>query len=176
MPRRAAVPTIVVLLVLAACRGVGAGSPSAQASASSTAVVGVAESADVGEHLVDAEGRTLYIFLNDSPGTSACSDDCAASWPPASVDEGQDPAGGDGVTGEISTLERDDGTLQLTIEGWPLYLYAADTAPGDTTGEGVGGVWFVARPDGSLPDGAGDASAEPSADGSMGDENPDDYY
>jgi hypothetical protein len=92
------------------------------------------------------------------------------------VDEGQDPAGGDGVTGEISTLERDDGTLQLTIEGWPLYLYAADAEAGDTTGEGVGGVWFVARPDGSLPDGASDASAEPSADGSMGDENPDDYY
>jgi predicted lipoprotein with Yx(FWY)xxD motif len=176
MSRRATVPTIVVLLVLAACRGAGAGSPSAEASAGSAYIVNVAESADVGEHLVDMQGRTLYVFLNDSPGTSACTDDCATNWPPATVEEGQDPTAGDGVTGEISSLERDDGTLQLTIEGWPLYLYAADAEPGDTTGEGVGGVWFVARPDGSLPDGAGDASAEPSAEGSMGDENPDDYY
>jgi predicted lipoprotein with Yx(FWY)xxD motif len=172
------------ILLLAACRGAGAGSPSAESSAGSSATVGVAESADVGEHLVDAEGRTLYIFLNDSPGTSVCSGDCATNWPPASLEEGQEPAGGDGVTGELSTIERDDGTLQLAVEGWPVYLYAADTEPGDATGEGVGGVWFVARPDGSLPDAAGDASAEPSADasadesadGSGGTENPDDYY
>jgi predicted lipoprotein with Yx(FWY)xxD motif len=175
-PLRAAIFAFAAVLLLAACRSAGVGSPSAVGSAESAAVVALAESAEVGEHLVDAQGRTLYIFLNDSPGTSACSGECATNWPPATVEEGQEPAGGDGVTGELSTIERDDGTLQLTVEGWPLYLYAADTEPGDTKGEGVGGVWFVGRPDASLPDAAGDASAEPSADGSMGDENPDDYY
>lgn len=160
---RKPLPALVIVLLLAACRGAGAGSPSAEASAGSAAVVDVAESADVGKHLVDASGRSLYIFLNDSPGGSTCTGSCAESWPPATVEEGQDPAGGDGVTAELATIERDDGSLQLTLAGWPLYTYAADAEPGDVSGEGVGDVWFVARPDGSLPDEAGAMSAEPSA-------------
>jgi predicted lipoprotein with Yx(FWY)xxD motif len=135
----------------------------------------VSRSADVGEFVVDAEGRTLYVFLSDSSGQSACSDDCAASWPPAIVEEGAEPTGGEGVTGEIGTIERDDGTLQLTLGGWPLYRYAADQAAGDTTGEGVGGVWFLARPDGSPPGEGGEASAGPSAGGSDDSDNPYDY-
>ncbi len=177
VPTRASVLAIGGILLLAACRGAGAGSPSAATSADAgTATLEVAESADVGAHLVDTEGRTLYSFLNDSPGVAACSGDCATNWPPATVEEGEQPTGGDGVTGEISTLERGDGSLQLTVEGWPLYRYAADQAAGDTTGEGVGGVWFVARPDGSLPDDGGEMSAEPSAEASEGTDSPDDSY
>lgn len=177
VPVRAILPALamLLLLLLAACRGAGAGSPSAAADADA-ATVAVAESGEVGMHLVDAEGRTLYIFLNDSPGESACTDECAADWPPATVDEGEEPTGTDDVTGEIGTIERDDGTLQLTVEGWPLYRYAADQEPGDVTGEGVGGVWFVARPDGSLPDEAGDMSAEPSAGESAEESGSDDPY
>ena len=179
VPIRVAVPAIAAMLLLAACRGAGAGSPTAAAGADGDATLTVAQSADVGEFVVDAEGRTLYVFANDSPGQSACTDDCAANWPPVTVDEGAEPTGGEGVTGEVSTIERDDGTLQLTLGGWPLYRYAADQAPGDTTGEGVGGVWFVARPDGSPPGEGGASSAEPSADGSAeeseGSDGPGDY-
>ncbi len=176
VPIRAAVPAIAAMLLLAACRGAGAGSPTGATGADGeAATLAVAESADVGEHVVDAEDRTLYIFLNDSPGQSACTGDCAETWPPATVAEDEQPTGDDGVTGEIATIERDDGTLQLTLEDWPLYLYADDREPGDVTGEGVGGVWFVARPDGSLPDEAGNQSAEPSAEESEDTDNPYDY-
>jgi predicted lipoprotein with Yx(FWY)xxD motif len=163
---RKPLPAMVIVLLLAACRGAGAGSPSV-AAGEGDATVSVAEAEGVGEHLVDAEGRSLYIFLNDSPGESACTGSCADTWPPAAAD-GADPTAGDGVSAELATIERDDGTQQLTLAGWPLYTYAADEAPGDVTGEGVGEVWFVARPDGSVPGegGAGEMSAEPSAEGS----------
>jgi predicted lipoprotein with Yx(FWY)xxD motif len=167
---RKPLPALVIILLLAACRGAGAGSPSVAADGNGGAAVSVAEAEGVGQHLVDADGRTLYIFLNDSPDESTCTGSCAESWPPATLEAGQDPAGGDGVSAELASIEREDGTRQLTLAGWPLYTYAADEGPGDVSGEGVGEVWFVARPDGSLPDGAGDGemSAEPSAEESEG--------
>jgi predicted lipoprotein with Yx(FWY)xxD motif len=160
----AAAAAISVLLV--ACQAGGAGSPSAAGSAGARLLVTVAESDEVGSHVVDAQGRSLYVFLQDSAGSSACDGPCADAWPPAAVEEGTSLATGDGVGAELGTLERDDGTLQLTLDGWPLYRYAADADPGQVTGEGVGGVWFVARPDGSVP--SPPASAEPSAETSPG--------
>ena len=65
-------------------------------------------------------------------------------------------------------MEREDGSLQLTLDGWPLYRYAGDTAAGDTTGEGVGGVWFVARPDGTVATPGTEPSAGASAEESDG--------
>lgn len=165
----AALASIGLALALAACQTGGAGSPSAVTSAGTDgAAVAVSSSADLGEFVVDADGRTLYVFLNDSPGTSACSAECAANWPPATVD-GTSPSAGEGVTAELGTLERDDGGLQLTLEGWPLYRYAGDAAAGDTTGEGVGGVWFVARPDGTVATPGTEPSAESSAEESEND-------
>jgi predicted lipoprotein with Yx(FWY)xxD motif len=161
-PVPAALASIGLALALAACQTGGAGSPSAVSSAGTDdAAVAVSSSGDLGDFVVDADGRTLYIFLNDSPGTSACSAECAADWPPATVD-GTSPSAGEGVTAELGTLERDDGSLQLTLDGWPLYRYAGDAAAGDTSGEGVGGVWFVGRPDGTVAT----PGTEPSADAS----------
>lgn len=177
-PLRAAAGLLGLALVMAACRAGGAGSPTAAASAGADgdALVTVADSSQVGEHVVDAEGLSLYVFLNDSPGTSACEGDCLDAWPPASVAEGKSLAAGDGVSAELGTLERADGTLQLTLDGWPLYRYAADADPGEVAGEGVGDVWFVARPDGSVPspDDAGTQSPGASATGSD-DDAPYDY-
>jgi predicted lipoprotein with Yx(FWY)xxD motif len=127
--------------------------------------VAVVTSEGVGEHLVDAEGRTLYVFTNDIPGMSHCFDDCAANWPPYLV-QSEQLTPGEGVSAELGTLDRGDGTLQATLDGWPLYYYAADQDAGDTTGEGVGGVWFVARPDASLPSASSSASPSESADSS----------
>lgn len=175
-PRRrstGALAAAALAVLLVACQAGGAGSPSAASSAGAAALVTVAESGDVGTHLVDAEGRTLYVFLDDSPGTSACEGPCLDAWPPATVDAGASLATGDGVTAELGTLEREDGSLQLTLDGWPLYRYAADADPGQVTGEGVGGVWFVARADGSVP--SPSASAQPSAKPSGGTYDPYDY-
>jgi predicted lipoprotein with Yx(FWY)xxD motif len=109
--------------------------------------VTVADS-DVGQILVDGEGRALYRFLSDSAGTSTCFDDCEANWPILSAD-GQ-PQAGEGLDGAtLGTIEREDGSTQVTINGWPLYYFAGDQAPGDTNGQGVGDVWYLVAPDGS---------------------------
>lgn len=175
---------VAISTLVAACQSAGTTAPpSAEQSASASVEestgasatpsvagdVAVATSAEVGEHLVDAEGRTLYVFTNDIPGMSHCFDDCAANWPPYVVDSDELTAG-DGVSAELGTIDRGDGTLQVTLDGWPLYYFAADQAAGDTSGEGVGGVWFVARPDASLPS----ASSAPSDEADSSDD-PYDY-
>jgi predicted lipoprotein with Yx(FWY)xxD motif len=101
---------------------------------------------ELGEFLVAANGMTLYTFANDEPGLSNCYDQCAQNWPPLLADEGQTSVAGDGVSGELATTERTDNTLQVTYNGLPLYFWVNDTNPGDTTGHGVGDVWFVAVP------------------------------
>jgi len=103
----------------------------------------VSETAELGQFLTDAEGMTLYIFSNDEMGSgkSVCNDDCAANWPPFYVEGAALP---EGVPGELTTITRDDGSEQLAYNGMPLYYFAADQAPGDTTGQAVGDVWWVA--------------------------------
>jgi len=118
------------------------------------ATVQVAESTDFGSILVDGEGMSLYVFLADTQdsGTSTCGDDdgCVAEWPPL-TSQGA-PVAGDGVDETLlGTITRDDGTMQVTYNGWPLYLFAGDAAPGDTNGQGLdefGGLWFLVSPTG----------------------------
>jgi predicted lipoprotein with Yx(FWY)xxD motif len=101
---------------------------------------------DLGTILVDAEGLTLYLFAPDAQGPSTCEADCLSAWPalagPATAGEGVDES-------LLGTATRpDDGTEQVTYNGWPLYYYAQDNAPGDVRGQGVGDVWFVVDPAG----------------------------
>jgi len=133
-------------------------SPSAaepEGTANATAATIAVAQTSLGEIVVDAEGRTLYLFTRDTPGaaTSVCNDDCAADWPPLLVEEGETAAAGQGVTGELGTATRDDGTTQVTLNGWPLYYFAGDTAAGDTNGQGVNDVWFVVTPAGEAVEG-----------------------
>jgi predicted lipoprotein with Yx(FWY)xxD motif len=123
-------------------------SPSPAAPAESQAAVAAAESS-LGQTLVDAEGRTLYAFTKDKGGKSACYGDCEATWPALTV-QGS-PEAGDGVQASLlATTDRDDGSAQVTYKGMPLYLFSGDQQPGDTNGQGVGGVWFAVTPDGGL--------------------------
>ena len=103
---------------------------------------------DLGEIVVDADGRTVYVFDADEPGSgeSACTGECAATWP--AVRAGDDAPTSAGVDGELGTIEREDGSLQVTLDGRPLYLFAGDGSPGDVTGQGVDGTWFVVGSDG----------------------------
>lgn len=108
------------------------------------ATVAVASS-EFGDILVDGEGRTLYLFTPDDQGDPTCTDDCAAAWPPF---EGP-AATGDGADGTaVATAEHPSGVTQVTYNGWPLYYFASDAAPGDVNGQGVNDVWFVVGPDG----------------------------
>jgi predicted lipoprotein with Yx(FWY)xxD motif len=126
------------------------------AMAQDDTTVKTAEAPDLGAIFTDAEGMTLYIFLNDEPnsGESTCYDQCEENWPVFSADEPLTLP--DGVPGELGTIERTDGTMQVTYNGWPLYYWVKDVAPGDVTGQAVGDVWYVAIPaEGDATPGAG---------------------
>ena len=94
---------------------------------------------DKGDVLTDAKGMTLYTFDKDKTDMSACYDACATKWPPLLADTAAKPAG------EFSLLGRKDGGQQWAHEGMPLYRWMNDKKPGDTTGDGIGGVWHVAK-------------------------------
>jgi predicted lipoprotein with Yx(FWY)xxD motif len=99
-----------------------------------------------GKHLIAYNAMTLYTFSKDSNGTSACTGACAANWPPyivGSVDALANIQAG--ITGKVSSITRDDGSLQVTYNGAPLYFWVKDTQPGDATGDGING-FALARP------------------------------
>jgi len=104
----------------------------------------------LGAVLADGEGLTLYRFDGDTarPSTSTCAGPCTEDWVPV-------PADAEGVRARgvaedlVSTLVRADGTRQITVAGWPVYRFAGDIAPGQAGGQGTGGTWFAAEPDGS---------------------------
>ncbi len=108
------------------------------------APAGGAELIVTDDHLTDGEGRSLYLFTVDTQdsGTSACDPDCLANWPifvgPATAGEGVDAA----LLGEIAD------TGQVTYNGWPLYYFGGDAAPGDTNGQGLSDVWWLVTAEG----------------------------
>jgi len=84
---------------------------------------------------------SLYTYENDSPARSNCYGECAEAWPPALLDAGV-------VLGEnYSLISRVDGTMQAAFKGQPLYLSVLDKKIGETNGDGVGEVWYLARPE-----------------------------
>ncbi len=119
--------------------------PAAGGGAPSSGSLGVG-STSLGQVLVDGTKMTLYVRATDTAGggKSTCTGACATNWPPLKVTSV--PAKPTGASGTLATITRDDGTMQLTYNGMPLYGFSGDKAPGDTNGNGIGGVWSVARP------------------------------
>lgn len=157
----AALPAALVL-VLSACASATSASPTAsQTAAAASAAPSAQASAEVsasepaagaveltvsdtgaGQSLAGDGGLTLYVFDTDTAGQSACNAGCVENWPPLTVEV----TAGAGVTGEIGSITRDDGSAQVTYNGRPLYYYAGDQAAGDANGDGLGGVWHIAAP------------------------------
>ena len=124
--------------------------PSAAASAAASASTGATialKTTSLGTIIVDAQGRTLYKFDNDTAGTSTCYDQCAANWP-ALVATGTPTAGTGLDASKLTTVDRTDGTKQVKYGEFPLYYFAADKAAGDTNGQGKGKIWWVVGADG----------------------------
>ena len=169
---RRLVGTALALGVLAGCAGTPGASPSADptsapatasdpatastpAAASTPAETTASESAPAAEDatlaltmattplgsiLVDGTGMTLYMFTKDAAGMSACEGQCLVNWPPLLGV----PTEGPGVDdSKLGSFTRTDGSVQATYNGWPLYYWIKDAAPGDTTGQNVQGVWYV---------------------------------
>ena len=106
------------------------------------ALVETSDHADLGTILTDRSGRTQYLFTPDNRDVSNCADICALFWPPL-LTVG-DPTPGEGVSADqLGTIERDDGSTQVTYNGWPLYYFAFDTMPGDTNGQDSQDAWYV---------------------------------
>jgi len=101
----------------------------------------------IGPHLVDAEGRTLYVTSADSPYVSTCVDACAANWPPAGF-AGLVPSSNGVDATRVGGLIRPDGSAQAMFDGLALYTFAADEGEGSILGIGRGGVWAAIAPDG----------------------------
>jgi predicted lipoprotein with Yx(FWY)xxD motif len=108
----------------------------------------IQESDTYGEFIARSDGRPLYLFTADSQGeASACYDDCASAWPPVTGDAAAE-AGLDASL--VGTITREDGSLQATYNGWPLYEFARDTGT-EPTGQNVeshGGEWYLISPEG----------------------------
>ena len=102
-------------------------------------------STTLGDVVVDANGKTLYAFANDQGTTSACTGGCAGIWPPLMATG--TPTGGTGIdAAKLSAAP----TGQVVYNGHLLYTYANDMRPGDTKGQGVGGIWHVVAPSGDI--------------------------
>jgi predicted lipoprotein with Yx(FWY)xxD motif len=143
-------PVLAVALVLAAC---GSSSGDKSTGNPAKAIVASAQKAKVGRVIVDAQGRTLYRFTAEAQGRPVCTGACVDTWPPATVS-----AAGD-LPAHVATVKRpDDGKLQLTYDGHPLYRYAGDNSTADANGEGVGGQWYAVNAGG----GGGSQSTKPS--------------
>lgn len=116
-----------------------------------------AEHAELGWHLTDASGASLYLFEEDRQEgdqrgsiPSDCVGDCLVLWP--SVPGDPLPAAGTGVDARlIGSFRRPDGKVQATYNGWPLYYFAEDFIAGDINGhqfEEFGGDWYLVTPTG----------------------------
>ena len=119
------------------------GSPSTSVSAPSDNIYTTRTDPTKGAYLSDFAGMSLYVFDNDlATGASTCYDTCASKWPAYSsgaVAQGQFPV-------NITVMTRTDGSKQFAWKGRPLYHYAPDQNVGDTTGDGIGGIWHLVKP------------------------------
>jgi predicted lipoprotein with Yx(FWY)xxD motif len=108
----------------------------------------------LGRILVDAKGRTLYMFVPDKHKRVTCVKVCAAVWPPVKATKGEKIVGTHGVKAKLLGSDKNpSGGRVVTYAKWPLYLYVADKKPGQATGQALdlnGGLWYVMSPSGKV--------------------------
>jgi predicted lipoprotein with Yx(FWY)xxD motif len=109
----------------------------------------IAHTPALGSFLTDTSGKTLYVYTKDTAGTGTCTGTCLAKWPAFVAS----PVTAPSIlkSSDLTELSRADGVNQTAFMGKPLYYYAGDAKPGDVTGQGFGGVWYVANTTGMVP-------------------------
>ena len=160
--------TVGIALIAAGCGSSTNGQPNSSGpygsatpasppnDATDAAKVAVANS-PLGRILVDGTGRTLYLFEKDTSTLSTCDGSCASFWPPFTT-TGKPLAADGALAGKLGTTKRTDGETEVTYNGHPLYYYAGDSKPGDTTGHGLdlfGAEWNVLSPVGEKIEASG---------------------
>ena len=150
-PRRFA-PLVAfgALAALVASMTLAGAALAARNGASAGAVVKTRKTS-LGTILVDARGRTLYLFMKDKRNKSSCSGPCTTYWPPLTT-SGRPLARTGAKTSLLATARRSDGHVQVTYNGHPLYTFLLDKQAGQTAGEGLnefGGKWYAVSPSGA---------------------------
>jgi predicted lipoprotein with Yx(FWY)xxD motif len=138
--------------------GYGGAAATSTAAANTSAATGVRIAtktiSGLGPVLVNAQGRTLYMFTPDDHAKMTCLSSCTSIWPPAKLASGQKATAGGGAKSSLLGSDPDpEGGEVVTYGGWPLYTYAADSGPGQANGQGVsanGGLWYVIAPSGKM--------------------------
>ena len=148
---------------------------SAGTSSSSSATVSATNVPGVGTVLVNGQGRTLYLLTSEKGGKITCTDGngCTKLWPETIVPNGATAAkAGSGVMSSLlGTVKEDNGSLEVTYNGWPLYTFAGDSGPGVAHGQGItsfGGTWYVLNSAGDPVTGKSQPSASSSPSGGGG--------
>jgi predicted lipoprotein with Yx(FWY)xxD motif len=144
---RTRIASLAAVVAAALAAGSALGST---AAAPSGAVVKLGHSG-LGKMLVSSNGFTLYLFMADKHGKSACYGKCAVYWPPL-LTAAAAKAGAGVKPALLGTTKRKDGKLQVTYAGHPLYLFKLDKKPGQTAGEGqnfFGGLWYAVSASGA---------------------------
>lgn len=137
---------LLILVLIAGCIAYSCSDNNNDTTPTDSRTIKIAENSTFGKVLTDKDGRTLYFFSNDYKGTSACTGGCLDAWPIFFKDSFNaiDPSLN---ASDFGIITRSDGQKQTTYKGWPLYYYKNDTAAGQTNGDKVGSVWYVAKPD-----------------------------
>jgi predicted lipoprotein with Yx(FWY)xxD motif len=146
--KNALVVGAVVVVAVFATAAIAAAKPAARSATVTTAHTGL------GRILVDARGRSLYLFEKDGHGRSACSGTCATYWPPL-LTSGKPVAKNGAKASLLGSIRRADGSRQVTYAGHPLYFFSGDTKRAQTNGEGLhdfGAGWYVLTPAGKKID------------------------
>jgi predicted lipoprotein with Yx(FWY)xxD motif/cytochrome c5 len=131
----------------------------AWAQVTTTSDIQVREHPEIGAHLVDAHGRTLYVFAEDAPYRATCVDACAEQWPPVTF-TGIVPTSTDVPAVLVGAVIRPDGSPQAAFDGLPLYTYAGDDGEGSIEGLGRNGRWSAVAPNGDLISGMAENGAD----------------
>jgi predicted lipoprotein with Yx(FWY)xxD motif len=169
--RRALLPVgaAIVALVLAGCGEGGSSSDSSSTAKTTTSsslpapkpppnaeegtvFVSLGSAAGLGLVLADSEGHVLYAFSKDTPEASACEGACAKAWPPLLVEKGEPEPSNGASAARLGTIDRGDGSRQVTYAGHPLYTYTGDKSPGQARGDDVsafGGTWTALKGSGT---------------------------
>jgi predicted lipoprotein with Yx(FWY)xxD motif len=164
-----ALPTLSVLaLAVGLLAGCGSSSSSTSTTPTSTSTttsttstpaagtvqVSAKTVSGLGPVLVNAEGRTLYIFEPDKKTKVTCVGSCASLWPPLKLSSGKKAvAVGEAKSASLGSVPNPEGGQVVTYAGWPLYTYAADSGPGTANGQALnanGGLWYVISPSGTV--------------------------
>lgn len=131
---------VALLLPLAACTS----APTATPAPTPVYTITTTTKAGIGDYLVDSKGMTLYYFTKDKANDSYATEAIIAIWPVFYASNVAVPS--NLKASDFGAFTRDDGKMQTTYKGWPLYYYSKDKVAGDTVGQGFNGIWFVVNP------------------------------